>query len=150
MLKYAGIIAALAVAGCATAPPIGTPSGNPELTLRNVRADCVKAGLVNGLINSGLSIESSSEYLIVAGKPTSNTMASLLFGTGMNTTVEERYTATIVPQVNGNDLRLIMTAAYVSNPGTAFEKLQPMKAGGGIQQQFMAAKPVIERGCAKT
>lgn len=150
MLKAVGIIAALALAGCATTTPIGTRSGNPELTLVNVRADCVKAGLVNAFIDSGMAIESASDYLIVAGKPTSNTMASLLFGTRMDATVEERYTATLAPQVNGNDLRIVVAGAYVSNPGTAFEKRQPMKAGGNIQQQFMAAKPVIESRCAKT
>lgn len=143
------VVVAVVLAGCVTAPPVGTPSGNPEITLSNVRADCVKAGLLNGLINGGYRVESSNEYQIVAGKPTTNTLASLLLSTPANSTVEERYTVTMVPQVNSSDLRLMIEGAYVSNPGTGFEQRQPIGANGNVQQQFASIKPRIESTCSK-
>lgn len=143
-----GIVTALVLSGCVTAPPIGTASGNPEITLSNVRADCVKAGLINALLSGGYRIESSNEYQIVVGKPTTNTMASLLLSTPANSTVEERQTVTMAPQMNSNDLRVMIESAYVSNPGTAFEQRQPIGANGNDQQQFDSIKPVIESRCA--
>lgn len=148
--RVIGIVAVLALAGCASGPPIGTPSGNPEITLTNVRPDCVKAGLVNAFLNTGYRIESSNDYQLVAGKPTDSAMATVLLGTQLDPTVEERITVTMAPQVDGNDLRMVVDGAYVSNPGTAFEKKMPLKANGTIQQQFVSAKARIESKCAKT
>jgi hypothetical protein len=150
MVKWIVGIVAVTIAGCATSPPIGTLSGNPEIMLSNVRPDCVKAGLLNAFINGGYKIESANDYQIVGGKPTTNTLAALMLGTRLNSTVEERFTVTMAPQANSSDLRLVVDGAYVSNPGTAFEEKQPMKAGGAIQQQFVSAKARIESKCAKS
>lgn len=142
-------VAILVLSGCASAPPIGTPSGNPEITLSDVRTDCVKAGLVNGLMNGGYRIEQSNEYTIVASKPTTNGMASMLYGSRMNAIPDERLTITMAPQMNGNGMRLVFDNAYITNPGTAFEKREPMPANANVQRQFESAIPAIERNCAK-
>lgn len=146
---WAGI-AVTVLAGCASAPPINTPSGNPEIMLSNVSPDCVKAVLVNGFLNGGYRIEQSNDYMIVVGKPTNNTMASLLYGSQMNVIPEERITVTLAPEAGGSGMRLVFDGAYVTNPGTGFEKRQPMPANANVQQQFESAAPKIESKCAKT
>ena len=148
LTRIAGMLAVLTLTGCATAP-INTPSGHPDIVLTHVRPECVKAGLVNGLINGGYRIEQSSDYTIVAGKPTTSTMAALLFGSRMNVTPEERVTITMAPQMDGDGLRLVFDGAYITNPGTGFEQRQPMPANAGVQRQFAQIAPMIESKCAK-
>ncbi len=150
MGKWLAGIVAVTLAGCASGPPINTPSGSPEITLSNVRVDCVKGAFLNALLNKGYRIEQSSDYVIVVGKPTDNTMAALLYGSGLNAIPEERLRMTMITQSGGSGLRIVFDGAYVTNPGTAFEKLQPMQENANTQRQLESVAPAIESKCANT
>lgn len=137
------------IAGCATNPPANTPSGNPEVTLEGVKADCVRSAFLNVIANGGYSIRTVNDTQIVAGRTSKNPMASLLLGTGMSGAPEERVTFLFIPQPTSDALRVVASSAYVSNQGTAFEKVQPMQGSQADQEKFLAAKSVIESGCRK-
>lgn len=149
MLRTIIIIWASLLVGCATVPPANTPSGNPEITLSNVRAECVRSAFLNLLVNNGYTIRTSTDTQIIAGKTTQNMAASLLLSTQFSGPPEERITVLFIPQPTGDALRVVVSGAYVSNQGTGFEKVQPIRGSQMDQNQFMAAKPRIEAECRK-
>ncbi len=139
-------VASVATA-CATGTPIQTASGRPDVTMHNVDVACVKAGFLNGLLNDGYTVRESTDTRIVVGRPSRNTMANVLLSTGYSGSPEERVIVTMV--TNGNDLRVVFEGAYVSNQGTAFEKVQPIGATQADQEKVEAMRARAERSCAK-
>ena len=149
MERWALVVAAtLALVGCMTPQQRVTMDSSPEMTFNNVRTDCIKNGMVNGFVNGGYRIESSDEYRVVAIGPASAT-DSFLYGSRFNGTVLNRYTATFIPLSDGNRLRVVFTGEQISNPGSAFEKSRPIKAGDVAQGQFSQGRAYIEGKCAK-
>lgn len=143
------VVATLALAGCMTPQQRATADASPEMTFHNVRTDCIKNGMVNGFVNGGYRIESTDEYRVVAIGPASAT-DSFLYGSRFNGTVLNRYTATFIPLSDGNSLRVVFSGEQISNPGSAFEKSRPIKAGDVAQGQFSQGRTYIESKCART
>lgn len=141
---------AIALAGCATVPPPSTASGKLEMMLNNVRVDCARSELANTLVNGGYSIKSNSEYQIVAGRITNNAFAAAMLGTSAGGAPEERVTLTLIPQSDSDALRVIFDGGYISNPGTAFESVQPVGASQATQDQLTNGEYAIESKCAKS
>jgi hypothetical protein len=148
-LRTCAVLLAVSLTGCATAPPPSTPSGKLELMLSNVDFSCVRSGLANVLVSAGYNVEKMSDYQIVAGKITKNGMASFLLSTPMSGAPEERVTITMLPQINGSSLRVVWDAAYVSNPGTAYEKFTPIGASQANEEQLNSLAPRIEQKCPR-
>ena len=149
MLRTIIVIWTSLLVGCATVPAANTPSGNPEITLSNVRIECVRSGFLNLLVNMGHAIRTSTDTQIVAGKTTQNVAASVLLSTRLSGPPEERVTILFIPQSTPDTLRVVLSAGYVSNQGTAFESVQPIRGSQAEQDQLVGMKSSIETGCRK-
>ncbi|MFH0994661.1 MAG: hypothetical protein V1844_04085 [Pseudomonadota bacterium] len=136
------------IAGCASVPPPDTDSGNPELILTNVKFDCVRSVFMNSFINQGYTIRNVSNTQIVAGRTTTNSSA-FWYRTFYLGAAEERVTISFFPQNAPDSLQVVSTAAYVSDPGTASEKVFDADGTQDDQTQFMSMKSAIEKQCRK-
>ena len=140
------IAAAFLFAGCATLPD--TQSGNPEITLTHVKFDCVRSHFMNGFINQGYTIRNVSDTQIVAGRTTTSSSA-FWYRTFYLGAAEERVTITFFPLDIPNALRVVSTAAYISDPGTASEKAFDATGTQEDQDQLTDMKSIIEKQCRK-
>ncbi len=148
MHRFAPFIFALLFAGCAAAPSTETASGNPEIILTNVKIDCVRTLFVNSFANQGYTIRNASNSQVVAGKITTNSSA-FWYRTFYGGPAEERVTISFLPLDTPNSVRIVSTAAYVSNPDTASEKVFDSGGTDADQVQLTDMKPLIERQCRK-
>ena len=139
----------LALVGCAATPP-DTRSGNPEITVAGVDAECVRNSFLNGLVNEGYAILASSAHQIVAGRETRNKAAAFWLRTAFGGAPEDRLTLLLLPQPTRNSLRIVLTGAFVSNQGTGFERVHPIPAAQDDQDMLVAMKPRIENKCQVT
>lgn len=141
LTEYAPVILALccslALAGCGGGPPPSTASGQPDVVLTNVDVACVRASLMEGLVNNGFQISQSTDSMLVGRRATRNAAASVLLSTRMSGAPEERVTLTMI-QPAPDTLRVIVYAAYVSNAGTGFEQQTPVRATQADQDSFAA------------
>jgi len=142
------LVFASLIAGCATAPSPNTASGNPEITLTNVKFDCVRSIFMNGFINQGYTIRNVSNSQIVAGRTTTNSSA-FWYRTFYGGAAEERVTITFLPLDTPDGLRVVSSAAYVSDPATATEKVFDADSTEEDQIQLMDMKSLIEHKCRK-
>jgi hypothetical protein len=139
------IIFALLPAGCASLPD--TSSGNPEIVLTNVKLDCVQSLFMNGFMNQGYTVRNVSDTQIVAGKTANN--APYRYHTFYGGAPEQRITLLFFPMETPNVLQVVSTAAYVSNPTTATEKVYPIQGTLEDQEQLLSMQPMIEKRCGK-
>jgi hypothetical protein len=135
--------------GCAVPPRASTPSGNPEITLESVRTDCVRSLFINVFVNQGYTLRSNTDMQVVAGRESKNAMANVSFGTRLSGAPEERVTILLIPQPNSDALRIVISSAYVSNQGTAFESVQSLQGSQKDQDQFMTLASRFQSECAK-
>lgn len=120
MRRAATILAAMtALCGCATAPPIQTASGSPEVTIPGASAEKIKPVIINAMLNRRLRIKSDTPYSIVVEKQTEDFTTQLLLGTAYGPPIE-RVTFAIAEIAGGT--RIVADASMVSNAGTAFER----------------------------
>ena len=148
MLRIILFVFASLIAGCASVPPPDTASGNPEVILTNVKFDCVRSIFMNSFINQGYTIRNVSNTQIVAGRTTTNSSA-FWYRTFYGGAAEERVTILFFPQNAPDTLRVVSTAAYVSDPATASEKVFDAEGTQEDQMQLMAMKSMIENQCRK-
>jgi hypothetical protein len=148
MLRIIVLVFASLIAGCATAPSPDTASGNPEIILSNVRFDCVRSMFMNSFVNQGYTLRNVSNSQLVAGRTTTNSSA-FWYRTFYGGPAEERVTILFLPLDTPDTLRVVSTAAYVSDPGTASEKVFDAGSTEEDQIQLMDIKSLIERQCRK-
>ncbi|MBI5590848.1 MAG: hypothetical protein HY881_10235 [Deltaproteobacteria bacterium] len=148
MLRIILLIFASLIAGCASMPPPDTASGNPEVVLTNVKFDCVRSLFMNSFMNQGYTIRNVSSTQIVAGRTTTNSSA-FWYRTYYGGPAEERVTILFYPQATPDTLRVVSTAAYVSDPATASEKVFAAEGTQEDQAQLMDMKSMIENKCRK-
>ncbi len=147
MLRLMLIIFASLLAGCASVPTPDTESGDPEVILTNIKFDCVRSMFMNSFINQGYTIRNVSNTQIVAGKTATN--ASLRHHTFYGGAPEERVTIHFFQMDTPDSLQVVSTAAYISDPATASEKVFAVQGTQEDQIQLMAMKNVIENQCRK-
>ena len=140
------IVITLLLAGCASLPD--TTTGDPEIILTNVKFDCVRSMFMNSFINQGYTLRNVSNTQIVAGKTTTNSSA-FWYRTFYGGPAEERVTILFLPLDTPDTLRVVSTGAYVSDPGTASEKVFDDGSTEEDQIQLMDIKSLIERQCRK-
>lgn len=150
MLRIILLVFASLIAGCATAPSsdTDTASGNPEIILTSVRFDCVRNMFMNSFVNQGYTLRNVSNTQIVAGRTTTNSSA-FWYRTFYGGPAEERVTISFLPQNTPDTLRVVSSAAYVSDPGTASEKVFDAGSTEDDQIQLMDMKSLIERQCRR-
>lgn len=131
------IIAFIAIAflgGCVTdaassyAP--STASGKPEVTIKAPVA-AIKSALISRAMNKGYSVTKDSDYVLQIEKKTDNLGAAVLLGSKYDSVPAERYVFTFA-QVN-NEVRVVASTMFVTNPGSAFEQLTPVTTGQAVQ-----------------
>ena len=147
MLRLMLIFFAFLLAGCASVTPPDTESGNPEIILTNIKFNCVRSMFMNSFINQGYTIRNVSNTQIVAGKTATN--ASLWYHTFYGGAPEERVTILFFPMDTPDSLQVVSTAAYISDPATASEKVFAVQGTQEDQIQLMAMKNIIENRCSK-
>jgi hypothetical protein len=148
MLRIILIVFASLITGCATAPSTDTASGNPEIILTNVRFDCVRNMFMNSFVNQGYTLRNVSNTQLVAGRTTTN-LSAFWYRTFYGGPAEERVTILFLPQDTPDTLRVVSSAAYVSDPGTASEKIFDAGSTEADQVQLMDLKSLIEHQCRK-
>jgi hypothetical protein len=132
---------------CAYGPPIQTASRQPEITLTNVDASCVRSVFLNALVNQQFSVRSASDFQIIAGKERRDDVG-FLYSTRGYGFPEDRITALLI-QTPPNGLRIVVSESIVSNPGTAFERTNPISQTQDIQNQFASYTQRFQSQCPK-
>ena len=144
---------ALSVAGCASGEPINTASGRPDVTAHNVDVECIRTTLIGGMMNNGWTVRRADGLQIVAEKAMESTagnmlaVATLTRGSG-GSMPNRQITLTIMP-VN-NDVRMVVDAQWVINPGNArSEYTIPIKWTASDQNDMTALAWGAESKCPK-
>ncbi len=144
MLRIMIIVFASMLSGCATLP---TTSGNPELILTNIKIDCVRSVFMNALMNQEYTIRNVSDTQIVAGKTASN--APLWYHTFYGGAPEERITYLFFAMDTPDAVRIVSSAAYVSNQTTASEQVYTIQGTDADQEELMSMQFIIEQQCRR-
>lgn len=125
MKKVRSLVAAIglfALSACATPVTHNTASGRAE-TVFHGAPDVTKGKIITMMVNHGFSISKDTSYLVAFDKPTSNIAVSVMLGSNLDPTVNVRATFTMVPL--DTNTRVVLDYSYVTNPGSAFEKITP-------------------------
>ncbi|WP_298876821.1 hypothetical protein [uncultured Bradyrhizobium sp.] len=123
------------LAGCQT--DSATPSGRPEVTIRNMKPEQVKPQLINAMINEGGRLRNDSTYLVTFERPWGNAAGAALVGALVSTygaSAVERLSFSIADAGNGTRIvvdRYMVTVGYFgredaspANNGLGLEPLQ--------------------------
>lgn len=138
MQKIVGIVVAVvvALAGCATPPPLSTPSGNPEVRIHDVSKKQVLDTIVSATTAKGMQVKSINDYSVVVTKlADGDFMSALLFGSRYDSTPEARLTFTTI--VDPGNIHVFARAEMVTNPGSAFERRHDVTNGYRQRLQTM-------------
>ena len=116
--------------------------------LYDVDASCVRNAFLNLLVNKGFQVKTVNDTQIVVGRGARNFGALLLLGTRGGGNPEDRMTGRFLAmQING--VRVVISGAYVSNPGTGFEKLTQIPPNANDQQQMQQMGSNLSQTCHK-
>ncbi|MDI3564944.1 hypothetical protein [Bradyrhizobium sp. Arg816] len=122
-------VLAVALAGCQTAAEApATASGKPEVTIRATTA-AIKARLLSLAMDKRFNVTKDTEYLLQVEKPSENFGAALLLGSKYDGIPAERIVFTFAPI--GDTTRVVAAGMFVTNPGSAFERITPVNGGDG-------------------
>jgi hypothetical protein len=145
---FALSIVALVFSSCAQQPPPTTPSGNVEYTFHQVDAECIRNAIINKSLDAGWQPKSNSQYQLILERNTQNIVAAALLSSKALSNVNERITFTFVKS-SPHDLRMMITAAYITNPGTAFEQPTSIRGTASDQAAMQANLPSLEQQCRR-
>jgi hypothetical protein len=119
-IRLVAIIAVFVLAGCATAPRLGTPSGYPEIMINGVSKKQVADEIVNQLVvEKGGWVRSSNDYCLVIGKVNMTMLGAMFLGTPLAPRPEDQVAFSMFDVSGG--IKITVTASIVSNAGTGFE-----------------------------
>lgn len=141
-IRLAGLaVAFAALSACET--PIGTASGQPEFTVQNVDAACVRSTVLGGLVNEGYMVRTTTDAQIVAERPSLGG-AAVFLGTTQDV---RRVTITFIPMAGG--VRLVANEALVANAGTGFENVTPVYPTQEMQARFAGNGSRVQAMCGR-
>ena len=126
----ATIATAALLVGCAAPArqPLSTPSGRPEVTIQGASKKQVADAIVAGALEHGTQVKSVSDYgVVLARRADGNLAAALLYGSRYDSTPELRLHLNMVDVTSG--VRVFGRAEMVTNPGSAFERINDVTAG---------------------
>lgn len=101
--------------GCQTLPPLGTPSGKPEITIPAERKEEALNLLINDMIKSNYSIELQTEHAITFSRPLVGWEASAtLIGIGNAYSTNPMRHAQFSTITIGNTCRIILSRYWAT------------------------------------
>ena len=142
--RFIWLTAILLVGGCATAPPLQTPSQRPEVTISGTTKKEILDVVVDNMLADGFQIKQMNDYSAVFGKLDRSLSGALLSGSKYDSTPEMRVTYNMVE--TGNAIRVFCSVAMVTNPGSGFERVTDV-TGGKLAHKIQA---MLERLKART
>jgi hypothetical protein len=137
-MRFALVVIFLLV-GCASAPPLNTPSHRPEVTISGVSRKAVVDLIVNQALSNGNTLKKADEYSVVITRVDDSFLGAVLFGSRYDIHPEGRVTYTLV-ETSGS-IRVFATIAIVRNPNSAFEAVTDITEGNAAPQ----AQAFLER-----
>lgn len=148
-MKKIALLICLALAGCKTAQAPATASGKPEVTIRAPIAT-IKSIIISNAINAKFSVTKDTDYVLQFDKPSDNLGAALLLGSRYDGVPNERYLVTFAQL--GDEVRVVASGMFVTNPGSSYERITPIESGAGIeatQRQLEQVKATAETASIK-
>jgi hypothetical protein len=130
------LLVALTLVACASAPPLGTPSQRPEVTIAGVTRKQALDVIAEAMLAKGMQVKRVDEYSAVFTKRDESLLGAVPFGSRYDPQPEMRITFNNVDTPAG--LRVFATAAMVRNPGSAFEAVSDV-TNGNIAQEMQGA-----------
>lgn len=97
----------------------------PEIVLQGDEA-CLRNAFANMAVSSGASVRKSEPGVLVVGRADPSFAAQFLLGSRFNTVPEQRTVLTLLP-VGSRGVRIVADSAMVTNPGTGFERILPVR-----------------------
>ncbi|MGY8709525.1 hypothetical protein RAD16_27605 [Bradyrhizobium sp. 18BD] len=98
------------------------------MTIRASTA-AIKARLLSLAMDKRFNVTKDTEYLLQVEKPSENFGAALLLGSKYDGIPAERIVFTFAPI--GDTTRVVAAGMFVTNPGSAFERITPVNGGDG-------------------
>lgn len=138
------------IAGCAHMRPLSTPSGKPEVTVKNSTKKEVVDAIVNMMVGAGFEIKDISDYHAVFGKLSNSLGDALLYGSNYDSTPEYRVKYSFTETEMG--VRVLAAITVITNPGSAFERATDRTVGKDAHdmqkmlEQFKASMELSKRG----
>lgn len=137
--RFIGFLA-LGLVACTT--PIQTASGQPEFTVTNTSAQCVRGSLLSGLVDGGYMVRSATDSQIAVGRPM---FGNTPLGVFLAPTDERRSTFLIIPV--GTSVRIVMNEAFISKAGSDFEDANPIYPTQEAQEALAVIGARIQAMC---
>ena len=145
-----GVFLLSLVLGCAHMRPLSTPSGKPEVTIKNSTKKEVVDAIVNMMVGSGFEIKDISDYHAVFGKLSRSLGDALLYGSNYDATPEYRVKYSFTE--TGDGIRVLAAVSVITNPGSAFERVTDRTRGKdahdmqSMLERFKASMELSKRG----
>jgi hypothetical protein len=128
------------VTGCATAKPLQTPSGRPEVTIIGATKKEISDVLVSTMLSAGVQMKQITEYTLVFAIRDTSLTGAIFFGSKYDTSPEMRITFSMIEECKFKSTRVFCTAVMVTNPGSAFERVSDVTQANSMDIQNMLEK----------
>jgi hypothetical protein len=138
------VLAATVLAGCAGPQVAGLP---PEVTYRNVDADCVRTGFLETSIAAGGSIRSQSDAMIEFTKPVTNPLARVVMYSKRGGEPLNLFRLTFLEREN--DLKVMVSRELMFPNASGVYDRRPQPMGPSVRNELEEARSVIEQRCAR-
>lgn len=146
MKVFVPVALAAIVIGCTPVVPLATTTGHADVLFAAPKKQ-VLAEILALCVEKGYQVKKSEEYLLVLGKADDSMASAVLFGSRYDATPEKRLTLTVVERDGA--CRVMAQFAMVTNPGSAFERVNPApknsRADHEFQQALLQIKAKIEK-----
>ena len=125
-MKRIVVLLPLLLMGCQSYQP-NTPSGKAEVTIHRATVEVVKSAIVNKALSDGWMVTTDSTFMLQLERREESFAAQLLLGSGFNRVPNRRKIYSFAQL--GDDSRVVVEMAMVTNPGSAFEQRMFLDTG---------------------
>jgi hypothetical protein len=123
--------------GCASGQPLNTPSGKPEVTIRDASRKDIRDTIVSLMANDGWQVRRVKDNVVVVGRATGNWNTILTYASASNKIPENQITFTL-DETGSDDVRVICRGTVVTDAGSGFENVAEVE-GGSFNKEAQAA-----------
>ncbi|MEI6259947.1 MAG: hypothetical protein WCR46_08575 [Deltaproteobacteria bacterium] len=128
LTRYIYLAAIILLAGCATYPPLQTPSGRPEVSIHGAAMKDILNVIVDQMSKDGWRIKSLQDNRVVVVSSNDKWEMILAYGSPLNEIPENQITFTLV-DAGDNEVRVLCSGVVVTNPGGGFENVAYIVGG---------------------